>query len=605
MLTDRKLLWQLIFTACIGAPLAAQARPAVPDSLAIGRRIVAAAQLAAKEYSLGVPAAGGRVTEPEEVKEAVLFVEQARVDVAALPGAVRSYADSALRAMQSAIERTVPPQSIAAVADALAQRIELAMGGKVLPVPARPPSVAGGARVYRQACASCHGEAGHGDGLAARGLTPPPANLTDPQIMGAKSRADIYQQLLLGVAGTAMPSFEGTLTDEQRWDVAAYALTLQYGGSADAAVFAAVRRQLDSAVASRSDRVAFDAYLTFEQVENEVRARNAGLAARLEGGFARLRQRAQGGASSPELGAIRNEILSDLENAERLVTDRASGANLFVQSILLLVREGFEAILIIAALMTFLTRAGAPSRRREVAVGAWAAVGASVVTAVLLELLLETTPGQREALEGFTMLLAVVVLFYVSYWLLSKIEADKWSAFLKSRMQSAISSESTLALASVAFLAVYREGVETILFYKALLVSGGAGDAGVVLGGVAAGAVVLVGLYVAIMRLGVRIPMKPFFAVTGALLYYMAFVFAGKGIAELQEGGLVATTVIPSLDWLRVPFLGIYPTAQSLALQGVLLVLAAFAVVLMRRSGGTPSADGLRKGGEARVSRRA
>ena len=174
---------------------------------------------------------------------------------------------------------------------------------------------------------------------------------------------------------------------------------------------------------------------------------------------------------------------------------------------------------------------------------------------------------------------AVVVLFYVSYWLLSKIEADKWSAFLKGKMQAALSSGSALALASVAFLAVYREGVETILFYKALLASGGPGDAGAVIAGVALGAVVLVLLYVLLMRLGVRIPMKAFFAVTGALLYYMAFVFAGKGVAELQESRVVGTTVIPSLEWLRVPLLGVYPTVQSLALQGLLVLALLVALV--------------------------
>jgi high-affinity iron transporter len=108
---------------------------------------------------------------------------------------------------------------------------------------------------------------------------------------------------------------------------------------------------------------------------------------------------------------------------------------------------------------------------------------------------------------------------------------------------------------------------------------------------VALGAVVLVGLYVGIIRLGLRIPMKLFFAITGSLLYYMAFVFAGKGIAELQEGRVIGTTVIPALDWLRVPLLGIYPTVQSLALQGLLVVLAivAWAVVRFR-----PSAIGRR-----------
>jgi high-affinity iron transporter len=276
-------------------------------------------------------------------------------------------------------------------------------------------------------------------------------------------------------------------------------------------------------------------------------------------------------------------LLSALERGERLVADRGSGASLFLQSFLLLVREGFEAILIVAALMAFCSRAGADERRREVALGAWAAVAASLVTAAVLEMVFEVTPAQRELLEGVTMLVAVAVLFYVSYWLLSKIEADKWNAFLKTRMEAALTSGSALALASVAFLAVYREGVETILFYKALLASGGSGGLGAVALGIGGGAIALVVIYIVIMRLGMRIPMRPFFAVTGALLYYMAFVFAGKGIAELQEGNVIGTTVI---EWApRAPILGIYPTVQSLALQGLLVLLALAAFVhAMRRS---------------------
>src|SRR5206468_3423101 len=97
----------------------------------------------------------------------------------------------------------------------------------------------------------------------------------------------------------------------------------------------------------------------------------------------------------------------------------------------------------------------------------------SVLTAVLVELLFQFTPVQREALEGVTMLLAAAVLFYVSYWLLSKIEAAKWNAFVKGRMEEALRAGSGFALASVAFLAVYREGFETILFYQALFTSPG------------------------------------------------------------------------------------------------------------------------------------
>ncbi len=120
---------------------------------------------------------------------------------------------------------------------------------------------------------------------------------------------------------------------------------------------------------------------------------------------------------------------------------------------------------------------------------------------------------------------------------------------------------------------MYREGFETVLFYKALFVSGGgAGATGPILGGMGAAAVVLVALYVAIRRFGVRLPLKPFFAVTSAFLYWMAFTFAGHGIAELQAGGFVGTTVIP---WLpRFPRLGIYPTLETTLAQGVLVLLA-------------------------------
>src|SRR5439155_8436371 len=156
---------------------------------------------------------------------------------------------------------------------------------------------------------------------------------------------------------------------------------------------------------------------------------------------------------------------------------------------------GFEAILIVAALMTFLARAGAMERRRDVAKGAWLAVAASVVTAAVIEMLFQITPGQRDALEGATMLVATAVLFYVSYWLLSKIEVAKWNAFVKGRMEDALSTGSSFALGSVAFLAVYREGFETILFYKALLTSAGSAQGGggtvAVAAGVSAGAVVL------------------------------------------------------------------------------------------------------------------
>src|SRR5438128_3031460 len=362
--------------------------------------------------------------------------------------------------------------------------------------------------LYAEQCASCHGAAGGGDGPLAATLSVRPPALRDLAVQGRFPDEEMVALALRGRPGTPMPGFARVLDAEAARKLVAFVRVLptaerqRFQPSPAAAVFSTVRSQLDSAVALRSDKIAFDAYLTFEQVETDVRARNAALASELEDAFASLRARAGAGAGRDELDAIHARLLAGLERAERLVADRSSGANLLMQSFVLLVREGFEAILIVAALMAFLTKAGAVERRRHVAQGAWAAVAASVVTAAVVELLFEITPGQREALEGVTMLLATAVLFYVSYWLLSKIEVAKWNAFVQGRMEEALSTGSGFALASVAFLAVYREGFETILFYKALLTSagsaGGGSGAGPVAAGILLGGVALVMVYVAI-----------------------------------------------------------------------------------------------------------
>ena len=575
-----------VLAACLAQPLAGQAA----DSLALSRRVVAAASLAAKEYGLGVVPAGGQITQPEEVEEAKLFIQQAQFDVAGLPAAARAGTQRTLARLVQMLDSLAPPDAVSRVTDSLVARITAAAGGPkvVEPLPVNPPSLARGAVVFHERCVACHGETGRGDGPKAKSLKgPPPANLADHGLMGDKSLLDIYRRIAVGTPGTAMPEFAEDLPAEDRWAVASYVAALQYGGSATAAVFAAVRHQIDSALAKRSDKIAVDAYMTFEQVETSIRAKNPGLASELEGNFAWLRTRAVK-ADQAERNTIRERLLAGLERAERVVADRPSGMNLFVASFFLLLREGFEAILIVAALMTFLAKAGAPERRREVARGAWLAVAASLLTWVLVELLLQVTTGGREMIEGGTMLLAAAVLFYVSYWLLSKIEAAKWTAFVRGKMQSALSSGSGVALSAVAFLAVYREGFETILFYKALFTS--AGSSGVpVVAGIAVGAVGLVAVYLLINQLGLRVAMKPFFAVTGVMLYYMAFVFAGKGIAALQEAQVIPLTVIEGAP--RIPVLGIYPTVESLIVQGLLIVLAIVAAVWAMRPkpSGAPS----------------
>jgi high-affinity iron transporter len=494
-------------------------------------------------------------------------------------------AESLFARIGGGLDRLVPPSEVRRDADALIRAVTASAGGALEPAPGQPASLARGARVYRTQCVACHGDAGRGDGPKAKRLKgPPPANLADSVLMGGLSAVDIYRKLLIGVAGTGMPGFEETLSDEDRWAVTAFVATLPYGSPTGAAL-AAVRREVDSAIAQRSTRRAFDAYLTFEQVETALRAKDPALARRLESDFTALRDKV-GGRDSGAVAALRSSIFAGLADGQRALAERTSAAGLFAESFLLLLREGFEAILILGALLAFLAKAGVPERRRDVLRGAVAALLASLASWAAVEWLFEVTPAQREALEGITMITATIVLFWVSYWLLTKIEVRRWNAYVKDRMRLALASGSGLALASVAFLAVYREGLETILFYKALFVSAPAG-APALLGGIAAGSVGLVVLYVAINAFGMRLPTRPFFALTSAMLYYMAFVFAGKGVAELQAAGYVGIT---PLAWApRVPQLGIYPTAQTLALQGLLLVLAVIALIVTRRRAAIPA----------------
>lgn len=603
------------------------------DMAPVVQRIATTVQLAAQEYRIGV--SGGRVIMAAEVEEAGLFLAEARRTAERLPPESSRATIGALDEMIAAVNRTADPDSLAAAARTLTSGLAERYGVDVDQVPASAPPLARGAQVYQQNCAGCHGLAGRGDGPDGLGLTPPPGALSDGVRLVDVSPLDFYRRITIGVAGTAMPAYETRLSAADRWAAAAYATLLRYpapagevppglrsfgttarmsdiqvaealgvpmerasaviaavrsfhgqeAGAEAAVVFADVNRRLDSVLtlAAAGQRAeasgeAFEAYLTFEQVESGVRAVDPALAAELEAEFATLRGRAGGGATAEELSTLRAELATGLARAERVLGKPMTRTELFVQSFVILLREGLEAILVIGALIAFLVKTGNARRRRDIHFGVGAAIVVSLLTAVAFETVFRISAASQEVLEGVTMLVATAALFYVSYWLLSKMEVAKWNRFVKGKVQDALVSGSAFALPSVAFLAVYREGVETVLFYKALLVAGPASGAVMpVVLGIAAASGVLGVVYILINRFGVRLPLKPFFGVTSAFLYYMAFVFMGKGIAELQGGGVVPITVV---SWApQIERLGIYRTVESLAAQGVLLVLLLGALV--------------------------
>jgi high-affinity iron transporter len=273
--------------------------------------------------------------------------------------------------------------------------------------------------------------------------------------------------------------------------------------------------------------------------------------------------------------AQRNHIEEGLPAILALSAPTSTWWGAFLESFIIIVREGFEAIIVLGAVVAFLIKTGNRNRLRDIWWGTGVGLAASAILAVLMRTALSAVPASRDLIEGVTMVIAVFVLFSVSYWLISKVEGAKWQKFIREKVNTALSHGGGLALGFVAFLAVFREGAETALFYQALFTRGADVMAPVSLG-LVAGFGSLAVIFTLFYRFGVRIPLRWFFSVTSGLLYYMAFVFAGTGLKELQEADAIPRTVIPGFP--QVELLGIYPTVETLMAQGVLIALLLFAL---------------------------
>ena len=453
-----------------------------------------------------------------------------------------------------------------------------------------PAATISGEGLYLQRCASCHGPTGAADGALSRSLSKLPPDVGSLAWQAEQSDSQLAKVVRHGAPGTAMPPARD-LTEGEVGAVVAYLRSLPERRSApdgtapdsDAAqvarnVMATLDQALVEAQAGRTEEAterAVDAYIAFEPLETPTRAKRPGLVSSMEQHFADFKASIKANdirAAQQSRDAIETSIGSVVE-----LTRQASGAwSAFFESFLIILREGFEAILVIGAVATFLTKTGNGERVRSVWVGAGLGVAASILTAVVLQTLLAAVPATRDLIEGITMLVAVAVLFSVSYWLISKVDAARWQQFIRDKVSSALEHGGGTALAFVAFLAVYREGAETALFFQALFAES-RGLTLALLGGIVVGFAALTVIFILFHRFGVRLPLRPFFAATSVLLYYMAFVFVGKGIHELQEVNAVPMTVIHGLP--QVEALGIFPTVETIGAQLVLVLLFIGALV--------------------------
>ncbi len=349
---------------------------------------------------------------------------------------------------------------------------------------------------------------------------------------------------------------------------------------------ALTRERLDASLAAyrRGDRraaadLALSAYLDgFEPVEPVLAARDAALMARIETAMGRLRAAIGTGRPVAEVEAANHELASLFGEAEdALAPERASSASSFLGAFGVLLREGLEALLIVVAMIAFLRKTDRQSVLPLVHAGWMTALAAGVATWFVATHLISVSGASRELTEGFGSLFAAVILLMVGIWMHGKSSAEAWQRYVRERVTAALTRRSGWFLFLLAFVVVYREVFETILFYAALWAEG---NGGAMLAGAGTAIALLAVIAWVMLRFSARLPISRFFGWSSALIAVLAVVLAGKGISGLQEAGIIGVAPIENVP--RIEMLGLYPTVETLGAQ----VCAVLALVWgFRRSG--------------------
>ena len=588
----------------------------------------------------------GKVKNEDEYKEMLEFAAQVSSRVAALPeNPKKNDLLSQAKALRNLVEEKEAAPAVAAASGKLRWAIVEAYDLRLAPRIA--PDLAKAEMLYQQACAACHGAKGRGDGPAAKGLEPPPSDFHDLGRMAQRSVYGLYNTITLGVAGTSMVPFKD-LSEEERWALAFYVANLgvppervqegerlwrsgearkAFAGLGPVATLstdevierhgkgaarvqdylrahpevlrtppiAFARQKLDQAreAYEKGDRAsareaAITGYLEgFELAEAALANVDASLMRETEREMLELRAAIERGEPADAFANRVERIDALLAAAEdKLGEGGLSEATAFVASLVILLREGLEAILVLAAIIAFVAKTGRRDALPWVHAGWIAALALGVATWFVATFFIQISGANRELTEGVTALLAAAVLLYVGYWLHGKSYAQAWTRFIREHVGQALAKRTLWAMAAVSFLAVYREMFEIVLFYQALWAQAGPGGETAVLGGAAAAAVALAVIGFALFKYSVRLPIGLFFGATSALLALLAVIFTGHGIAALQEAGVLG---VSSLRFDPIPLLGIYPSGEAIAAQLLVIALVALAFWAARRSAVAPA----------------
>jgi high-affinity iron transporter len=575
---------------------------------------------------------GGVVLDAEEYEEQVEFSEQVQRLLAQLPAhpAQPGLLQQAAQLMTLIHAKGSGPE-VAALATQLSTNLIRVYNVEVSPK--RAPDLRTAASLYQSQCAACHGPHGQGDGPAGASLDPSPSNFHARQRMDQRSLYSLYSTVTLGVEGTGMSSFH-MLRDEDRWALAFYVGNLghdeadrrhgaelwqsgvgptwfpdlrslvtatvnnvraEHGDDAVAVLVylrshpervaqtseiplahssRLLRESLEAyrqGQAQRAQELAVSAYLDgFELVEASLDTVDKPFRTTIEAEMLRYRAILKNGepiATAESQVARLQELLAEAQR--RLEKTQLPASATFLSAFVILLREGLEAVLVLAAIFALLIKAGRRDALPYVHAGWMAALALGGITWAVASYVIVISGATREMTEGITALAAATILLYVGFWMHRKAYADRWRTFLQSQLRDALSARTMWALAIVSFLAVYREAFETVLFYQALWIQ--AAPAYIpVLGGLLAAVVALVVLSWLILRGSIRLPLGLFFGATSVLLALLAVIFVGKGVAALQEAGMLP---IDPVNVPAIPALGVYPNLLGLALQVFMILL--------------------------------
>ena len=571
----------------------------------------------------------GEILDPDEYQEMTEFSHVIIEQAGQLSSQTNEFdtVKAQAKTLHTAIANKASVADVRAASSALRESLLTFMPQLSLPTSLLP--VEQTKALFATNCSMCHGPSGQGDGPLAKNLSPEPTNFTDEERATNRSLMGLFDAVSNGIDDTPMVAFT-QFNEQQRWSLAFYVGSLAFkdvqkpqnveqnitasqivnlnpaqlsAGQSEAQahyvkwlrgnpeqLFSAnknpitvTRTQLLAAQAahakgnySQASDLAISAYLDgFELVENNLNAYDETLRKNIEVQLMNLRQTFKNEKDTAVVAEKVNAALTQLAKADSMLNEtKLTDGALLSASLIILLREGLEALLVIIALMTVLIRTKRQDALKYVHVGWVTALIAGGLTWAAAQTLIEISGASREVMEGAGALFAAVILLYVGVWMHSKTSAQQWQKYIKDNIDKRLESGTLWGLAGLSFIAVYREVFETVLFYQSLLTQSSPAQYSSIASGFAIAVAILAIITWVLIKYSIKLPVAKFFAITTYLLFALSFVLMGKAVIALQEADIIGIASLPMS--FEIAWLGIKSTWQGIVAQVCVFAIFSF-----------------------------